>query len=100
MTRHAALRRLGRQNEIWEHKGISMNETPEIIGVRVSTTSIRPLSGVVQVDTATATWQFDLNEEIAHQMCTQLDRFLTQVQGAAQPAPKPGRRPQVARRTG
>ena len=46
----------------------------------ISTVSTRPLSGVVQIDTAAATMQFELNEETAHDLCTQLDRFLTQGQ--------------------
>ena len=46
----------------------------------ISTVSTRPLSGVVQIDTAASTMQFELNEETAHDLCTQLDRFLTQGQ--------------------
>jgi hypothetical protein len=72
-------------------KAFSMREIQGIIGVRISTKSIRPLSGIVQIDTAATTLQFELNEEIAHELCTHLDRFLTQAQAV--------RRPQV-RRTG
>lgn len=46
----------------------------------VSTLSTRPLSGIVQIDTAASTMQFELNEETALDLCTQLDRFLTQGQ--------------------
>jgi hypothetical protein len=46
----------------------------------VSTMSMKPLSGIVQIDTAASTLQFELNEEIAHDLCMQLDRFLTQGQ--------------------
>jgi hypothetical protein len=51
-----------------------------ITKVTVSTVSTRPLSGIVQIDTAASTLQFELNEEIAHDLCMQLDRFLTQGQ--------------------
>jgi hypothetical protein len=48
--------------------------------VTISTISAKPLGGIVQIDTAASTMQFELNEEIAHDLCTQLDRFLTQGQ--------------------
>lgn len=73
-----------------------MRDTQRITGVRISTKSIRPLSGVVQIDTTAATLQFELNEEIAHELCMHLDRFLTR----AQRAPKTMRIPLVARRAG
>ena len=73
-----------------------MRDTDRIIGARISTKSIRPLGGIVQIDTAAATLQFELNEEIAHELCTHLDRFLTQ----AQAIPKAARSPRVARRSG
>lgn len=44
----------------------------------ISTVSKKPLSGIIQIDTCTATLQFELNEETALDLCTQLDRFLTQ----------------------
>ena len=59
-----------------------MRDIQGTIGVRISTKSIRPLSGIVQIDTAAATLQFELNEETAHELCTHLDRFLTQAQAA------------------
>ena len=57
-----------------------MRNTHPITRVTVSTVSTRPLSGILHIDTATSTTQFELNEEIAHDLCTQLDRFLTQGQ--------------------
>lgn len=73
-------------------KTFSARETQEIIGVRVSTKSVRPLGGIVQIETAAATLQFEFNEEIAHELCRHLDRFLTQAQAA--------RAPQARRRAG
>ena len=57
-----------------------MRDTHRITEVMVSTKSTEPLSGIVQIDTAASTVQFELNEEIAHDLCTHLDRFLTQRQ--------------------
>jgi hypothetical protein len=57
-----------------------MRDIHMITEVAVSTKSTEPLSGIVQIATAGATVQFELNEEIAHDLCTRLDRFLTQRQ--------------------
>jgi hypothetical protein len=55
-----------------------MRDTHRITEVTISTKTTEPLSGIVQIDTAASTVQFELNEEIAHDLCTHLDRFLTQ----------------------
>ena len=55
-----------------------MRDTQRITEVTVSTRSTEPLSGIVQIDTAASTMKFELNAEIAHDLCTHLDRFLTQ----------------------
>ncbi len=55
-----------------------MRDTQKITEVTVSTKSTEPLSGIVQIDTAASTMKFEVNAEVAHDLCTHLDRFLTQ----------------------
>ena len=57
-----------------------MRNTDRIARITISTASTRPLSGTLQIDTATSTMRLDLNEDSAHDLSTQLDRFLTQGQ--------------------
>ena len=57
-----------------------MRDMHRITEVTISTRSTAPLSGTIQIDTSASTMQFELNEEIAHDLCTHLDRFLTQGQ--------------------
>ena len=69
----------------------SMRDVHKIIDVSVSTISTSPLRGIVEIDTADSTIKFELTEDIAHSICTDLERFLTQEQlpgkltSAAQP---------------
>jgi len=51
-----------------------------ITDVSVSTSSTNPLRGLVAVGTPDSTITFEMNEEIAHRLCTVLERFLTQKQ--------------------
>ena len=55
-----------------------MNGARKITGVSVSTASTNPLRAIVEIDTADSTITFELNEDIAHHICTGLERFLTQ----------------------
>jgi hypothetical protein len=50
----------------------------DIHKITVSTKSTEPLSAVVEIDTADSTMKFELNEDMAHDLCANLDRFLTQ----------------------
>jgi hypothetical protein len=47
----------------------------------VSVNSVEPLRGILEVITTASTMRFELTEEIAHSICTNLERFLTQPQG-------------------
>ncbi|WP_426434132.1 hypothetical protein [Bradyrhizobium genosp. P] len=51
----------------------------KVTNVTVSTETIEPLRGVVEIDCAGAVAKFEINEDLAHQLCSGLDRFLTQV---------------------
>lgn len=55
-----------------------MRDAQTITEVAVSTTSTEPFRGTVEIVTASSTIKFELNEDLAHQLSTQLDRFLTQ----------------------
>ena len=55
-----------------------MRDTNKIIDVSVTTTTTRPLCGIVEIETTGSTMKFELTEEIALRICTDLERFLTQ----------------------
>jgi len=55
-----------------------MDEARKITDVSVSTTSTNPLRAIVEIESADSTITFELTEDIAHRICTGLDRFLTQ----------------------
>ena len=59
-----------------------MRYVHRIADVSVSTTSTKPLCGRVEIDTADSSIQLELTEEMAHSLCTDLERFLTQGQPA------------------
>lgn len=44
----------------------------------ISTSATDPLGGVVNVVTAGSSLTFHITEDIAHRICTDLERFLTQ----------------------
>jgi hypothetical protein len=50
----------------------------KITAISISTQSIEPLRGVVAIDTVDSTLKFELNEDMAHSICTHLEHFLTQ----------------------
>jgi len=55
---------------------------PALQRFAILTNSTQPLRGIVEIDTAGSTVKFELNEDIAHQLCTDLERFLTQAHGS------------------
>jgi hypothetical protein len=57
-----------------------MQDIRNLTRLSVSTNSIDPLRGVVEIDAADFSMKFELNEELAHRICTELERFLTQAQ--------------------
>jgi hypothetical protein len=54
-----------------------MRDVHKIIEVSILTRSTEPLTGVVQVNTADADMKFEISEDLAHRICTELERFLT-----------------------
>jgi hypothetical protein len=54
-----------------------MNDVHKITEVTVLTRSTEPLTGIVRVDTGDAEIKFELTEDLAHKICTDLERFLT-----------------------
>ncbi|NEU95137.1 hypothetical protein [Bradyrhizobium uaiense] len=47
--------------------------------IEVSTTSAAPLRGTIEIDCAGTVATFAIDEELAHRLCADLERFLTQV---------------------
>ena len=54
-----------------------MNDVHKITEVTVLTRSTEPLTAIVRVDTADAEIKFEITEDLAHKICTDLERFLT-----------------------
>ena len=64
-----------------------MHDVHKIIHVSVTTISTRPLSAIVGIEAIGSTMKFELTEDIALRLCTDLERFLTQ-------EPHPGQIPE------
>ena len=56
-----------------------MTDVHKISRLSVSTHSTNPPRGIMEIDTPNSTIRFELNEDVAHNLCTDLERFLTQV---------------------
>ena len=56
-----------------------MTDVHKIARFSISTHSIDPPRGIVEIDTTNSTIRFELNEDVAHRLCSDLERFLTQV---------------------
>jgi hypothetical protein len=54
-----------------------MNDAHKITEVSILTKSTEPSTGIIQVNTADAEIKFEITEDLAHQICTDLERFLT-----------------------
>jgi len=65
-----------------------MRDAHKITAISISTRSMEPLRGVVAIDAADSTVKFELNEDIAHSICTHLEHFLTQT-GEREPVHSP-----------
>jgi hypothetical protein len=57
-----------------------MDDAHKITEVSVWALSTTPLRGTITIDTSDSTIKFELNEDIAHSICTRLEHFLTQEQ--------------------
>lgn len=47
--------------------------------VAVATTSAEPLRGILEIGSAGGIARYEISEDLAHQLCSDLERFLTQV---------------------
>ncbi|WP_420971237.1 hypothetical protein [Bradyrhizobium sp. B120] len=47
--------------------------------IAVSAISAAPLRGTIAIDCAGSVAAFEIDEELAHRLCSDLERFLTQV---------------------
>jgi len=54
-----------------------MSDVHKITEVSILTKSTEPLTGIVQLNTADAEMKFEITEDLAHTICTNLERFLT-----------------------
>ncbi|HXN66725.1 MAG TPA: hypothetical protein VN926_03625 [Bradyrhizobium sp.] len=54
-----------------------MTEVHRITDITVSTKSTDPLTGIVRVNATDVEVKFEITEELAHKICTDLERFLT-----------------------
>lgn len=55
-----------------------MTDIQKITAITILTTLTDPLHGTVAIDTESSTLRFELNADLAHSLCTDLERFLTQ----------------------
>jgi hypothetical protein len=54
-----------------------MSDVHKITDIAVTTKSTEPLIGILQVDAGNTVMKFEITEELAHMICTNLERFLT-----------------------
>jgi hypothetical protein len=54
-----------------------MTDLSRITEITVSTKSMEPLTGVVELSTTEDEIRFEITAEMAHKICTDLERFLT-----------------------
>jgi hypothetical protein len=54
-----------------------MSDIHKIAEITVITESKQPLTGILQVDTGNTVMKFEITEEFAHKICSDLERFLT-----------------------
>jgi hypothetical protein len=55
-----------------------MHDPRKITNFSISTVSTEPLRGIVEIDTFDSTVKFELSEDTALKLCTDLEHFLTQ----------------------
>ena len=54
-----------------------MRDVHKVTEVTILTRSTEPLTGVVQVNTPNGEMKFEITADLAHKICTDLERFLT-----------------------
>lgn len=59
-------------------RDLQMHDPRKITNFSISTVSTEPLRGIVEIDTFDSTVTFELSEDTALKLCTDLEHFLTQ----------------------
>jgi hypothetical protein len=59
------------------HKDDRMSDAHKITDISVSVKTTEPLVGIVNVSTPDQEIRFEVTDELAHKICTDLERFLT-----------------------
>jgi hypothetical protein len=54
-----------------------MNTVQKITDVTILTKSTEPRTGIILLNTDDADIKFEITEDLAHKICTDLERFLT-----------------------
>ena len=54
-----------------------MSDTQMITGISIEAKSTEPSIAIVRVNTDAAEMKFEINQDLAHKICTDLERFLT-----------------------
>jgi hypothetical protein len=54
-----------------------MSDAHRVTEISILTKSTEPLVGIVHVNTAGTEVRFEITEDLAHRICTDLERFLT-----------------------
>ena len=54
-----------------------MSQAHKITEISILTKSTEPLVGIVHVNTSDTEVRFEITEDLAHRICTDLERFLT-----------------------
>jgi hypothetical protein len=54
-----------------------MSDVHKITDIIVTTKSTEPLIGIIQVDADNTILKLEITEELAHKICSDLERFLT-----------------------
>jgi hypothetical protein len=64
-----------------------MSDLHKISAITVTAKSTEPSTGIVQFDTGDAVMKFEITEDLAHLICTKLERFLTRRRPEDPPMP-------------
>ncbi len=63
-----------------------MSHAQKILSVSVLTRSMDPLQATIEIETSNGGVSFELNDEIAHNLCVRLEHFLTRERPLARAA--------------
>ena len=64
-----------------------MSDLHKINAITIIAKSSEPSTGIVQLDTGDAVMKFEITEDLAHLICSKLERFLTRRRPGDPPMP-------------